>query len=139
MADSITKERINLLLPYSGLPVVLAAVLFTRFGQTDLFVVLWFMLVSVFGYVAATLDIRSKRIPNELVLAMAAAWVITITPKLLLDTAAGILLMKDSLFGFLVGGGLFLIVYMISRKGLGGGDVKFMAVTGLYLGFSGTL
>ena len=29
---------------------------------------------------------------------------------------------------------LFLAVYLVSRKGLGGGDVKFMAASGLYLG-----
>ena len=37
------------------------------------------------------------------------------------------------------GGGLFLLVYILSRKGLGAGDVKFMAVAGLYLGFNGVL
>ena len=32
-----------------------------------------------------------------------------------------------------------MLIYIISRNGLGGGDVKFMAVAGLYLGFSGTV
>jgi len=46
-------------------------------------------------------------------------------------------LLKDSVLGFLIGGGMFLFVYIVSKKGLGGGDVKFMAVAGLFLGLSG--
>ena len=34
---------------------------------------------------------------------------------------------------------LLLVVYLVSRKGLGGGDVKFMAVSGLYLGAADVL
>jgi len=61
------------------------------------------------------------------------------TPKLVVDTEIAVELLLNALLGFAVGGGLFLIVYFISRKGLGGGDVKFMAAAGLYIGFSGTM
>jgi len=96
-------------------------------------------LIIVFGYVAAVLDLKTKRIPNGLILAMLVAWVFTMTPMFFLDTGAAVGLLKDSALGFAIGGGLFLLVYMISRKGLGGGDVKFMAVAGLYLGFGGAI
>jgi len=56
-----------------------------------------------------------------------------------IDTENGIRLLADSMYGLLIGGGIFLLVYLISRKGLGGGDVKFMAAAGLYLGFAETL
>lgn len=40
------------------------------------------------------------------------------------------------ILGLFCGGGLFLLVYYLTRKrGIGGGDVKLMAAAGLYLGW----
>ena len=47
--------------------------------------------------------------------------------------------MADGLAGFLTGGLIFWLVYAISRGGLGGGDVKLAATSGLYLGLDGVL
>lgn len=135
----MSREKIKTVLPYLGLPVIAAVLFFARAGKTDMFVLLWFELVSVFGYLASVYDLKSKKIPNGLVLAMIFAWVLTLVPNLVLNTDFALSMLKESGLGFLVGGGLFLLVYLISRKGLGGGDVKFMAAAGLYLGFSGTL
>jgi prepilin signal peptidase PulO-like enzyme (type II secretory pathway) len=85
------------------------------------------------------IDIKTKHIPNILVLAMIAGWLLVIMPMVFIDTENGISLLVDSIYGLLMGGGLFLLVYLLSRKGLGGGDVKFMSAAGLYLGFSGTI
>ena len=38
--------------------------------------------------------------------------------------------------GFLFGGLLLLIAAMVSNNGIGGGDIKLLFVTGLYLGFA---
>ena len=56
-----------------------------------------------------------------------------------INTDNGVKALTDSLYGMALGGGLFLLVYLFSRRGLGGGDVKFMAAAGLYLGFSGVI
>ncbi len=40
-----------------------------------------------------------------------------------------------NLVGFLVGGGLFLLIAVLSGGGMGGGDVKLMAVMGLWFGW----
>jgi prepilin signal peptidase PulO-like enzyme (type II secretory pathway) len=85
------------------------------------------------------IDINTKQIPNALILAMIAGWLLLILPMVFFDTENGIRILVDSVYGLLIGGGLFLAVYLLSRKGLGGGDVKFMSVAGLYLGFSGTI
>lgn len=42
---------------------------------------------------------------------------------------------KSSLAGFLAGSGLFYLIAFLSRGGLGGGDVKLMAVLGLAAGW----
>ena len=82
---------------------------------------------------------RSKRVPNKLVGAMAAAWILVIVPQLFFQTEKALAIMLSGLIGFVMAGLLFLVVYLISRKGLGGGDVKLMAAAGLYLGVNGVL
>jgi len=97
------------------------------------------VLLIMLSYAAMIFDINTKRIPNTLILIMMAGWLLLIIPMMLIDTKCGIDQMVDSLYGLLTGGGLFLLVYMISSKGLGGGDVKFMAAAGLYLGLEKTM
>ena len=135
----LTKEKLIPLLPYIGIPVIGTAFLLLYASQTDLFIILLCELIIIFGYAAAVFDIKTKKIPNKLVLAMFAAWVLAMMPKLFLDIDTATVMLWDAVLGFVVCGGLFLLVYIISRKGLGGGDVKFMAVAGLYIGFAGAL
>jgi len=96
-------------------------------------------LLIILSYIAMVFDINTKRIPNTLVLAMIAGWLVLMIPMMIINLGNGIQILTDSIYGLLTGGGLFLLVYLISRKGLGGGDVKFMAAAGLYLGFSETI
>ena len=44
-----------------------------------------------------------------------------------------------SLFGALIGFGIMLAVFVVSRGGMGGGDVKLSAAAGLWLGVDATL
>ena len=125
--------------PYAGLPILAIALLLVRAGRTEPIIMLEYELIIVFGYVAAVFDLKTRKIPNRLILAMLAAWAITITPMLFVYTEAMIGYLKEAVLGLAISGGLFLLVYLISRKGLGGGDVKFMAVVGLYLGFGGAI
>ena len=122
-----------------GIPIVAGALLIVRAEQIDYFIILLYEVLAIFGYIAAILDVKTKRIPNSLILAMLFAWVSVMTPKLFIDTDAAIVLLMESALGFAIGGGLFLLVYLVSRQGLGGGDVKFMAAVGLYLRISGIL
>ena len=92
------------------------------------------LLLLAFGLIASVIDIKTKTIPNKLVLLMLSAWLVVMIPMVIFRTSEATVLLKDSALGFALAGGLFLLVYIISKKGLGGGDVKFMAVCGLYLG-----
>lgn len=41
----------------------------------------------------------------------------------------------NSLFGLVLGGGFFLLIAVISNGGMGGGDIKLMAMLGLWFGW----
>jgi len=135
----MTNDNFKLALPYIGLPVISITFLVIYLGSINPFFMLLHQLIIVFGYIAAVSDIKTKKIPNTLVLAMLGVWVIVMVPQLFSNVSVTVDLLIESLLGFLVGGGLFLLVYVVSRKGLGGGDVKFMAAAGLYLGFAGVV
>lgn len=45
----------------------------------------------------------------------------------------------DLLLGFILGGGLLFLIMVLSRGGMGGGDVKFAAVLGLWFGWQYSL
>jgi leader peptidase (prepilin peptidase)/N-methyltransferase len=42
---------------------------------------------------------------------------------------------RDTLFGILIGGGLFFVIILASRGGMGGGDMKLGAMMGAFLGW----
>ncbi len=46
---------------------------------------------------------------------------------------------KASVIGFLFGGGFFYLVAVLSRGGMGGGDIKMMAMVGAFLGWKAVL
>jgi prepilin signal peptidase PulO-like enzyme (type II secretory pathway) len=107
--------------------------------EVSVFYLLKFILITAFGFIAMVFDLFTRRIPNKLVLTMIIVWFVLLFPLLFFDTGNGVGFLLDSLCGLAMGGGLFILVYSISKKGLGGGDVKFMSAAGLYLGFAGTI
>jgi len=97
------------------------------------------ILVAVFAAIAAVFDLKTRRIPNRLILCMLGTWLLLSAYEMLTGAETALHTLLDSALGFFIGGGIFLTVYLVSRKGLGGGDVKFMAIAGLYLGLAGTI
>ena len=124
---------------YLGIPVLMLLLFIVKRGTVDNFILLQRELMIAFGYIAALTDILSKRVPNKLVLTISSVWILTIVPQLFFQTEKAIVIMINGLIGFAMAGLLFIVVYLVSRKGLGGGDVKLMAASGLYLGFNGVL
>jgi leader peptidase (prepilin peptidase)/N-methyltransferase len=45
----------------------------------------------------------------------------------------------DSLIGLLLGGGFFYLIAVVSRGGMGGGDIKLIAMIGAFLGWQNVL
>ncbi|MTI84190.1 MAG: prepilin peptidase [Firmicutes bacterium] len=100
-----------------------------RFGlsiETLVAMVFFSLLVSV-----STIDIHHKIIPDGIIL----TGVILGIPLnfYTLD------MFTNGLLGFLTGGGLLLLVAIVSRGGMGGGDIKLAAMAGIYLGWQNVL
>lgn len=77
-------------------------------------------------------DLHTKLIPNKIIFPGMAIF-------LILRWFAHPLPYTDYLLGFLIGGGIFYLVAIISRGGMGGGDIKLLAMIGLVLGWQHTL
>lgn len=88
------------------------------------------MVLLVILAIAVACDIRTRRIPNALVLvALALAFTFTALSE---DVGP-----MQALGGFLIGFGAFFPLYLM--RVLGAGDVKLTAVTGAFLGVNATL
>ena len=122
-----------------ALPVILAIYVLTKgSGQLPTQLALRVVLLCG-GYTAALMDLLEKRIPNRLVAVLAVAWLLILAPLVLYAPDNAIAIGVSGLLGLVIAGAVLLAVYFISRKGLGGGDVKLMSVAGLYLGYDGAL
>lgn len=94
-----------------------------------------FAYLGVVSVVLAVIDVRHHRLPNRIVLPsygvggalLVAAVLFGAPPSALGRAVVGMVV----LFGF------YLLLRLLSRRGLGGGDVKLAGVLGLYLGWIG--
>jgi len=113
----------------------LFAFLGTHYGLTG---ELFFMLVFAALFVAIFfIDLDHSIIPDELVI---AGFINTAAYLGWLHFAAGQPVnLLDHGLGFLIGGGLYLFLAIVTRGGMGGGDIKLMAMLGLWLGTGGVL
>ncbi len=107
------------------------------FGLTALCLRNWLFLCCLF--LLSMVDLEISEIPDGAIIFAAAVWLLTLP---LLWTG-----WKDALLhlaaGLVYGGAILLLSLLLDRmlkkESLGGGDVKLLAVIGLYLGFVQTL
>lgn len=100
--------------------------LFYRFGPTP--ALAKYLFLGAVLIAAAFIDLEHYLIPNRLVLAGLAGAVI-------LGFAARDVGTWPALAGCAAGAGFLSVVAVISKGGMGGGDVKLAAVVGLFLGW----
>ena len=114
---------------------VFSAILIFINGETNPLTLLENCFIITLGYIAALTDLFTRRVPNKLVLIMCGTWIFFALIRVFIDFEYGMESLVASALGFLIGAGLMLVIYLISRKGLGAGDVKFMGAVGLYLSY----
>ncbi len=89
--------------------------------------------VLLAGLIAITgIDLQHQLIPDAITLP-------GLLVGLLLNLATGRISWIESVIGILVGGGLFLAIILVSRGGMGGGDLKLGAMLGAFLGWKALL
>jgi len=104
--------------------------------------ILWPYLVMLCGFIVATfVDIEHRIIPDEITLGGAVAGLLfsLLIPELH-QTSNHLLGGLRSLIGILIGGGCIYAMGLIGdlifkKESMGGGDVKFMAMVGAFLGW----
>ena len=102
------------------------SLLYLRYGYTAELVK--YACLSSILICAAFIDMDARIIPDKLNLFALATGLVFLA----VSREIGPL---DGLYGLLAGGGFLLLLAIVSRGGMGGGDIKLFAVIGLYLGF----
>lgn len=98
---------------------------------------LFLSLISSALIAITVIDLKEQIIPDSLVISVL---VLSILHKTLLYFFEGIPFpIKDSLLGLVIAGGLFLLIVLVSRGGMGGGDVTLIGALGFVLGLRGIL
>lgn len=121
---------------YAGLGIIVGIVLcaeFLMFSYSILKCVRYLVLLAA-TFVIAWIDRHERRIPNRILLILLGIRAVLLVGEWTLVPSMGLSLLISSLMGMLIGGGLFLLAYFISRGGVGMGDVKLFAVIGTYMG-----
>lgn len=131
------REGISLRYPLvEALNAVLYACLLWRFGLSWAFM---FYCVFVSSLIVITfIDLDFQIIPDRITLGgipigLMAGSLFLPDPFM----RASLLGFKASIAGFIAGGGFFYLVAVLSRGGMGGGDIKMMAMVGSILGWKG--
>ncbi len=109
--------------------------LFMHFGLTLNFG--FYAILSSILIVITIIDYYHKIIPNQLNLIILIMGIIfkLITWFVLKEENE----LVDNLLGFLIGGGIFLLIAVVTDGAMGGGDIKIMGALGVWFGVKGIL
>ena len=132
--DSISDKRIIRLIISIGLCVIAAVVLAAE--NIDNITALKMMTLIAILPVLAWVDIRKRILPNYLLIILLVLRLIILGIEILLRPSDWALYTGTIVTGVLIGGVIFLPVRMISKGGIGMGDIKLYAVIGCYMGVS---
>ncbi len=125
---------------FTGLLFVLVYVNYDFTLEFFIYLTLLFILLAI-----SLIDLEHRIVPNKLVAAGLIAALVFYFPQLasyLVDLPPGFIAERtlfDALTGLLLGGGVMLVIFIVSRGGMGAGDIKLMALIGLYVGLQGTV
>ncbi|KQQ94001.1 peptidase A24 [Leifsonia sp. Leaf325] len=100
-----------------------------------LLVLVAYLYLAAVSIALALIDLDTHTLPNRIILPS------YIVPAVLLSAAAVVTgdwtRLGTAGFGLLILGGLYLVLHLVSPRGMGGGDVKLAGVLGIYLGWMG--
>jgi leader peptidase (prepilin peptidase)/N-methyltransferase len=118
---------------YPIVEALTAAALVTAYaalGPSAEFLVACVMFPALIAMTA--IDLQHQMLPDVITLP-------GIPVGLLLNVATGRTSWLESIIGIAVGGGVFFVIILVSRGGMGGGDLKLGAMLGAFLGWKALL
>lgn len=131
------KLFVFLTLAYIGMAVFLLAMQDVKKMHTDILIqnlLLWDGVTCL-----AITDFKVKKIPNAVTLLLLVIRCFFIAWGILVHQDEPKRVILSSLIGLLFGGGFILVCMVISKGGIGAGDLKIFAVIGLYFGLFGLI
>lgn len=115
------------------LNAILYLVLYKHFSFTIDFI--FYALIGSVLIVIAIIDLVDMLIPDVLIISIL---VLEVLHKLALYFLGGVeVRLLDSILGLLLAGGLFLLIVIVSRGGMGDGDITLIGSLGFILGLKG--
>lgn len=106
---------------------------FYLFQYGFLKIIRYYILVWALAAIA-WIDQGSKRIPNKALLVLLIIRTMILVLECLLYHGYWMSILMSAGAGLLFAGGMFLLCFLISRGGMGAGDVKLSAMLGYYMG-----
>ncbi len=82
-------------------------------------------------------DIKVKKIPNKVLLVLLCVRVVGMAGEILIDGRKWDIIVLSSVIGMAVGGVIILICMILSRGGIGAGDLKLYAIIGFFCSTEG--
>jgi len=135
--------KINLRYPLVELSTgLLFLIVFSDHSWTLEFVSYTTLLYLLLGI--SLIDLEYRIVPNRIIAAGLIAGFLVYFPRALdyiINPPEWLLAerpLSDAFFGLLLGGGIMLIIFLVSRGGMGAGDLKLMALIGFFVGLRGT-
>ena len=113
-----------------GVTAATLAAAYLALGPTGDFIVAAVLLATL--VVVTAIDLQHQLIPDVITLP-------GILVGLVANLAIGRVSWLDCVIGIALGGGLFLVIILVSRGGMGGGDMKLGAMLGAFLGWKALL
>lgn len=95
-------------------------------------------LVFVWLLIIAVIDWKEQIIPKKLTTAGLLVWVIFVILAVVVGKASIVHVLLFSFGGLLLGGGLFVLCRLLSKGGVGMGDIRMFSVLGLLYGMEYT-
>lgn len=131
------KLYVVMTIAYIGMAVFLLLTKDQKKLHTDLLIqnlLLWDGLACV-----TITDIKQKKIPNTVTIALLLIRVFFMAWGILVHHDSVQTVLLSSLIGMLFGGGFIFVCMVITKGGIGAGDLKLFAVIGLYFGLMGLI
>lgn len=120
--------------------VIAAATLITVFQtvyKTEPIAQIKLLTLALIILPVAAIDMRLQKIPNQFIIAALALRAIIYIPEFIVSLSVALLTLKDDVLGALIMGLFFLLMLLMFKNSVGMGDIKLIAIIGLYQGLWG--